>query len=336
VSERHPRLAAVLGFLRRHWLESIAVLSLVGLVVAVNPLRLAGALGRTRPAELALMLPVVLLVYGFRGLGWWVALRHVGVRISPFRSVYLMYAGQALIFMPTGDLARVALVERTGASGRGEGTLAGTIAFQELVYLGLVGLGVLPRVALHPDIAILVVLMTAAHAGIFVLILWERAYRWAVDVVTRIRLFGRFKPKLESLRPAFVEMMRPWNLAGVLVFNALAVGFLYLLFYLALRAVGITSLTFTEATFAYGLAHILSGLSFLPAGVGSQEAIVTGLLATHGVPVSTGAAASLVFRGFNDVVMAVVGALCGLLVRRATSEREARKDELRRPAPDRG
>ncbi len=327
---RHRRLDRGLAFLRRHWLESIAILSLIGLIAAVDPLRLAGVLGRVRPRVLAAMLPVLLAVYGFRGLGWWVALRGVGVRISPFRSVYVMFAGQTLIFMPTGDLARVALVKRTGASGRDEGTIAGTIAFQELVYLGLIGLGVLPRVAVHPDLALLVVLMTAAHAGIFAVIVWKRAYEWAVGVVTRVRPFRRFESRLRSLRPAFLEMMKPWNLAGVLAFNALAVGLLFLLFYLALRAVGVTSVSITEATFTYGLAHILSGLSFLPGGIGSQEVIVTGLLATHGVPTSTGAAASLLFRAFNDVVMAMVGAASGLLVRRAARRRAAR----RRPARD--
>jgi uncharacterized membrane protein YbhN (UPF0104 family) len=320
-----PRwLVAGGSFLRRHWLESVAVVSLLVLVLLVNPMRLAGVLGRVQPTVLALMFPVVLLVYAFRALGWWVALRHIGVRISVYRSVYLMFAGQTLIFMPTGDLARVALVERTGASGRDEGTIAGTIVVQELVYLGLIGLGVLPRLAMQPGIALLVLLMVVAHVGIFVLILWRPAYEWAVGVVTRVRVFRRFRSRLESLRPAFLTVVRPWSLAGVLLWNAVAAGFLYLLFYLALRAVGITQVSFADAAFTYGLAHILSGLSFLPGGVGSQEAIVTGLLASQGVPATAGAATSLVFRGFNDVVMALVGAASGLLVRRARRRREAR------------
>ena len=115
--------------------------------------------------------------------------------------------------------------------------------------------------------------------------------------------------------------MSPWNLAGVLFFNTVSVALMYVLFYLALQAVGVTSLSFPQAAFVYGFAHLLSGLSFLPSGMGSQEAIVTGLLATHGVPASTGAAASLLYRGFNDGLMAVVGAASGILVRQAARER---------------
>lgn len=308
----------------RHWLISLALLSLVALVILVDPLRLAAVLRSVRPDVLALMLPVTLAIYVFRALGWWVALRHVGVRIGVFRSIYVMFAGQTLVFVPTGDLARVALVKQTGASGRDEGTIAGTIAFQELVFLGLLGLGVLPRVAIRPDVALLVVVMTLAHAGVFAVILWRPAYQRAVGVVTRIRPFRRFEPKLQSLRPAFMAMMQPWNLAGVLLCNAVAAVLMFLLFDLALRAVGVTGLPFTDVTFSYGLAHILSGLSFLPGGIGSQEAILVGLLATQGVPTSAGAAAGLLFRGLNDVSMALVGAGAGILVRRAAARNRER------------
>ncbi len=318
------RLRRAAGFGRRHWLEALAAVSLVGLVVAVNPVRVAGVLGHVRPQVLVLMAPVVLGLHTLRGLAWWVSLRHVGVDIGPFRSVYIMYAGQTLIFVPTGDLARVALVRRTGASGRDEGTIAGTIVFQELVYLVLIDMGVLPRVLLHPDVALLFLAMTAAHAAVFVVILWGPAYYGAVRLVTRVRPARRFDPWLRRMRPAFLAMMRPWNVAAALLLNGVAAGLLFTLFYLALQAVGVTTVPFTDATFAYGLGHLLSGLTFLPAGIGSQEAIVTGVLGAAGVAVSAATAAALLNRAFANGLMALVGLASGLLVRRA-ARREARE-----------
>jgi uncharacterized membrane protein YbhN (UPF0104 family) len=309
-----------LRFLRRHWLPGVAVISLLTLILVVNPLHLAAVFRRVDPRILAVMLPVVISVSVMRGLGWWVALRHAGVEISPFRSVYIMITGKALVFVPTGDLARVALIERTGNT-RDEGTVAGTITFQELLFLGLLGLGVLPRIATHPDIATLALLLELGLVGIGVLIAWRRAYEWALHGVERFRVLRRLDRQLKSLRAGFMRMLDPWNFVGVLFFNALAAGLMFVLFWLAVVAVGAGRVGFSETTFTYGLSHILSGMSLMPGGAGSMEAITTALLASKGVTVSAGAAAALLYRGYNDVVMAMMGGAAGLLVRRAESRR---------------
>lgn len=325
--EGHPRIARLLSFLKSHWLESIALLSLLALVLGVNPTKLFSAYGQLNPGLLVLMVPIVVLVYVARGVGWWIALRHLGVRISLVRAVVIMIAGQTLIFMPTGDLARVVLVRRTGASSRDEGTIAGAITFQELLFLGVLGLGAVPRLLMHPEIAGLVALMLLAYAGIMLILLWEPAYRWAVGLVERVRLLKRFDRQLKSLRPAFVQMMRPWNLVGVLACNAVAASLMFLLFYLSVRAVAIQHVDFVQTTFAYAVAHLLSGVSFLPGGVGSMEAIVTGLLAADGAEVSRGAAAAILFRLFNDVLMAVIGVFAGLALKRLASRRRPDDDD---------
>lgn len=264
------------------------------------------------------------------GIGWWVSLRHLGVTVSVFRSVYLMFAGRLLVFVPTGDLARVAMLEETGASGRDAGTIAGSIAFQELTFLGLLGLGVLTRVRASPGIAALAALMVLTHVAVFAILLNRPAYDRAVAAVERLRPLRRFDEPLRHLRPAFVAMMAPGNLAGVVGLNAAAAGLMFALFFLSLRAVGVDHVDFADATFAYGLAHILSGLSFLPGGIGSMEAIVTGVLAAGGVPADRAAAGAILFRAFNDVVTALVGTGAALLVRRESHGRgEALDHEVR-------
>lgn len=320
VADAHPWLAAVLAWLRAHWLESVAVVSLLALIVAVDPSKLVAAYGRVTLLPLLLMLPVVVAVYVLRGVGWWFALRHLGVEIGPVRAVAIMFAGQTMIFMPAGDLARVALVERTGASGRDEGTLAGSIAFQELVFLSLLGLGALGQAFTELRTALLVLLLTAAQVGILVILLVEPVYWWAVGLVERFRLLRRFDPQLRSLRPAFLAMLAPRPLLGVVGCNAAAALGMFVLFWLALRAVDVTGVGLVQAAFVYGLAHILSGVSFLPGGVGSLEVLTVALLASRGVAPPVGAAAAVLFRGCNDVLMALAGVGAGLVLRREGSE----------------
>ena len=320
VAGSHPRLGRALRWLRAHWLESIAVVSLVALIVAVDPAKLIAAYGRVSLPPLVLMLPVVVAVYVLRGVGWWVALRHLGVEIGPLRAVAIMFAGQTMIFMPAGDLARVALVERTGASGRDEGTLAGSIAFQELVFLSLLGLGALGQAFTELRITLLVLLLTAAQVGIFVIVLVGPVYARAVGLVERFRLLRWFDPQLRSLRPAFLAMLAPRPLLGVLGCNAAAALGMFCLFWLALRAVDVTGVGLVQAAFVYGLAHILSGVSFLPGGVGSLEVLTVALLASRGVAPPVGAAAAVLFRGCNDVLMALAGVGAGIVLRREGAE----------------
>jgi uncharacterized membrane protein YbhN (UPF0104 family) len=305
--ERHPRAGRPLWFLREHWVVALSVVSLCLLVLFVNPIRIAGLFLSANRRDLLLMAPCLVAIYVFKGVGWWVTLKQIGSKVSVWRSIYVMFAGRTLIFLPTGDLARVALLKETGERRSKAGAIAGTIAFQELVYTGLVGLGVLPRIADHPELILLVVVMAAAHAGIFLILLWKRFYDWAVGVVERVRLFRRFDDQLRSLRPAFVQMTTPAVLVQVVFWNALAVLTLMLMFYLSILAVTGTRVGPAQTTFAYGLGHILGGLSLLPSGMGAMEAIVAGLLVTQGVPFYAGVAGVILFRAYNDALSALIG-----------------------------
>ncbi|HEX4212692.1 MAG TPA: lysylphosphatidylglycerol synthase transmembrane domain-containing protein [Candidatus Dormibacteraeota bacterium] len=323
--ERRPRVRRGLGFVRRHWLETLAVLFLVGLIVAVGPSHLVEAYRRARWIWIVLMIPVALAIYLFRGIGWWVALRGAGVEIGLGRGVAIMFAGQTMIFMPAGDLARVALVEESGGGGE-EGTVAGTIAFQELLFLALLGLGVLPRAFAVSGVALLVLVMTASHVGVFTLLLWRPAYDWAVAMVERFRLLRRFDRQLRELRPAFVAMFRWRTLLPLALCNVLAALTTYGLFALALEAMGARSVGPINIAFAYGLAHLLSGLSFLPGGIGSMEVVLVAVLARMGVATPVAAATAVLFRVVNDGLMALVGLGVGWTLRRRSRARRVDRD----------
>ncbi|MBJ7607988.1 MAG: flippase-like domain-containing protein [Candidatus Dormibacteraeota bacterium] len=315
-SQRHRTLGAMARLLKHHTMEIIAVLCLLALVLAVNPAALGGVFARTDVALVLLMLPVTIGTYLARSLGWWFTLRRVGVDVDIPHSVAVEFAGQTMVFMPTGDLARIALIKEVTGTPRTSGELTATIAFQELLFMTLMGLGVLPRVARHPDIALLVIAMVLIHLLILTVIIWKPAYDWAIGLVEKVKLLRRFDSQLRSIRPAFVELLHLRVVVPVLLCNALAVFLSYLLFYLALHAVGANQVSFIAAMFVLALSFVISGISLIPGGVGLFEGLLTVLVIANGVPVAAGAAAGLLFRGFNDVLMAGMGAVFLVLIRR--------------------
>ena len=85
---------------------------------------------------------------------------------------------------------------------------------------------------------------------------------------------------------------------------------------MALHAVGQTQVGLIAASFVLALSFVISGISLIPGGVGPFEGLLTVLMIANGVPVAAGAAAGLLFRGFNDILMAGIGAVFLVLIRR--------------------
>lgn len=307
-SQRHRSVAPVARLVRSHWIETVAVVSLIALVVAVNPPTLLHTFSRISWQIAVLMIPVALATYVARAVAWYAALHRIGSLVSLWRTVAIEIAGQVMVFMPLGDLARVAMVRRAGFRRREPGELAGTIAFQELTFMTLLGFGVLPRVATQRDVALLVVIMTLAHAGIFAILLSRRAYDWAVRTVERVRILRRFDKQLRDIRPAFVMLFEPRALIPILISNAVAAALNFLLFWLALRALGQDSISFISAAFVLGLSYIIAGLSFVPGSLGAFEGLATVVMISNGIAPAVGAAVTLLYRGYNDILMAMVGA----------------------------
>lgn len=331
---RHPRIRPFLGFLRRHWAETVAVVSLVALVAAVNPPRLLSVFGHAQLRFALLMLPVVIVMYVLRGLAWWFALRCIGVHIGVLRTLTVEFAGQVMVFLPMGDLARVAMLRGTDDE-RGAGAVTGTVAFQELMFMMLLGFGVLPRVFVNPGVTALVVLMVIAHVGIFTILSWQPAYARARRFAERLRILRRFDRQLRELRPAFVEL---WDLraaAPIVALQAASAFLSFLLFFLALQALGVSHITLLMSTFILSLSYLLAGLSLIPGGLGAFEGLLTILLATNGVSPAAGAAAGLLYRGYNDVLVALIGAPFAIRVRHLSRERKRRRGRRRESRPSR-
>lgn len=320
-------LSLLLRLLRRYWAELFAVASLAALIIGVNPRQLGHVFGEIHWDVALLMVPVVLAVYICRGTAWWYALRGIGEHIPFVRTQVIETAGQVMIILPMGDLARVAMV-RNNDRERGAGSLTATVAIQELLYMLFISFGALPRLASHPDVALAMILTMLAFISVFVILLWRSAYERAVRIVERVRVLRRFDRQLHEIRPAFVELCRPRNLVPIAAFQALAAAMSFILFFLSMRAIGLTSVGLLNAVFVLGVSYTFGAISFLPLGIGAFEGLITVIMLTLGVPAAVGAATGLIYRGYNDVLMALLGAPAILWVRaRQRAERMARRSE---------
>ncbi|MGA7987556.1 MAG: lysylphosphatidylglycerol synthase transmembrane domain-containing protein [Candidatus Dormiibacterota bacterium] len=318
-----PIVRTLLHLLRRFWAELLACAGLVALVIGVNPARLGSVFSHIQWLPAALMIPVVVGVYASHGTAWWFALRAIGEHIGLRETLVIEFAGQAMVFLPLGDLTRVVMV-RAADHEEGVGAITATVALQELTFMFLMSLGALPQLVERPNIALLVIAVIAGFLGVFVILLWEAAYVWAIRLLEVFHFFRRFDSQLRDIRPAFLRMCRPRPLCGIVGCQALAAALSFLLFSLALDALG-ANVSYTAAIFTLGVSFTVSAISFLPLGLGAFEGVLTLILLTYGVPAATGAAAGLLFRGYNDVLMAIVAVPCFLFVRRQQRSGDRRR-----------
>lgn len=307
-------LKPVWHLVRRYWAELFAAISLLALIVGVNPLQLGHVFGRLDWRIALLMVPVVFALYLCRGMAWLVALRAVGEHVGFVQTQVIELAGQVMIVLPMGDLARVAMVRNTDRE-RGVGTLTATVAIQELLFMLFVSFGALPRLAEHPGVALIMILTMLGFLSVFVILLWEAAYERAVRLVEHVKVLRRFDKQLHEIRPAFVRLCMPRNLIPIAFFQAVAALLSFLLFFLAMRSIGLTSISYVDAVFVLGVSYTFAAISFLPLGIGAFEGLLTVILLTLGIPPAVGAATGLIYRGYNDVLMALIGLPALLYVR---------------------
>ena len=106
------------------------------------------------------------------------------------------------------------------------------------------------------------------------------------------RVMAGLASTLVSTRP----LLRPGILAGGFAAGLLAWGFEGAGLGLLSTIYPTVQLPLTSAMGIYGIAVLVGGLSFLPGGLGSTEAVMTGLLATCGYPLSQALLLTLVCR----------------------------------------
>ena len=288
-----------------HWKILLACSALGTLILAVDPLRLLRALERLRPLSLGELMLAVLAFYFFKAMGWRSALVALGIPASRRRTVLATFGAQTASLLPLGSLSRVVLL---GDSREIDyGAVTASIAFQELLLLILMALASIPGMIRFPQAGVIAGAMLLATMAAFATLLWRPLYDRAVDLVGKVPYLGRFEGEIRNLPIGFRRLLQLKVAIRLVAWNAISLACAFGLFFVALRAIGVTQVTFARSALVFSVSYMLGALSLLPGGLGAYEATMTGFLVLMGIAAPLGAAAALVYRGFNDGFMALVG-----------------------------
>lgn len=278
-------------------LIALVIIGLIGLALATGWEETVAAMASLRMSEVAILLGLSLVNYGFRGMRWHLFAQKLGLDTSLVQNMRHFVAGFAMSVTPgrVGELVRMRWLRReTGWS------------FERTAPLVLVD-----RAADLAAMAILLALAVALSAtgikggtpvAIFALFAAFIATRPRLlsatagvgHVMTRrrfSRFFARVRHAALSLR-AFTGSTT-LMIAGFLgVLGWMAEGYA---FFLLLDWLGADT-TFWVAMGIFIFATLAGGLTGAPGGLGGAEAAMLALLVLDGVPIAIAAPATLVIR----------------------------------------
>jgi uncharacterized membrane protein YbhN (UPF0104 family) len=215
--------------------------------------------------------------------------------------------------LPLGDLTRALFASE--ATGAPFGAAAAAVTVQELTFTSLLVLSATPALMGIPGGWLISAVVLGGVAGTLLILLVPAIYRPIRGVLGVLPVVRRAAGQVDTLRRESVVLLtRPVAMAsGVidLARVALAAGALQLL----LRAMNIQR-GWWLAVLVVAVAYVGGALSFLPGGIGANEASMIGVLVGFGVPVGQAAAVALLERLLLTGVPSVVGLLAYAAVHR--------------------
>jgi uncharacterized protein (TIRG00374 family) len=242
---------------------------------------------------IALLLSLV--NYGLRFVRWQVYLGQLGHRIHWLPSLRIYLSGFALTTTPgkAGEVFRGVLLKQRGVPY--PKTLAAFISERlsdliAIVLLTLVGLSEYPEakgMVIAGLIGIAIVLLSISSRTIL-----DKTYSWVnMHVGKCYKLMSHVLEFLSAARGCHAPRLIIFSTAiSLIAWGAEALAFYWVLQWLE------ADISFSFAVFIYALSMLVGGLSFLPGGLGSSEAVMISLLVLKGMAMPTAIAATVFIR----------------------------------------
>ncbi|HAW11916.1 MAG: lysylphosphatidylglycerol synthase transmembrane domain-containing protein [Candidatus Dormibacteria bacterium] len=292
----------------------VGLATVLGLLMVVQPSRVLVALRGTDLRLVGAAALVTVAFYTVQGVRWHLLLRAAGVRLRLHESVLINLAGQTVTaVLPLGDLTRALFASE--ATGAPFGAAAAAVTVQELTFTSLLVLSATPALMGIPGGWLITTVVLGGVAGTLLILLVPAIYRPIRALLGVIPVVRQAAVQVDTLRRESVVLLtRPVAMAsGVidLARVALAAGALQLL----LHAMNIQR-GWWLAVLVVAVAYVGGALSFLPGGIGANEASVIGVLIGFGVPVGQAAAVALLERLLLTGVPSVVGLLAYAAIHR--------------------
>jgi len=300
------RLRRLFNTLLVHWTVFLGLIALTLLLLAVNPAKVGTALGHADGRVLSLMLLCVLAIYLTRGVAWWIEIRALGVAMTLREAIRNLYVSQAMVYLPGGDMWRVPIVKERFEDVEA-GSIVGAVVFDDLVYYLALSMLMIVAVGKFTARDALLALIFVPQLMILGILLWRRFYIWLSHAVTGFGFMRRLRSTVDDIGTTFRQLFRRNVLFKVGLVDVVSGALSTLLYGLALTAVHVNNVSVGQIAVTYIFGQVAAGLTVIPGALGAYEALMTGLFVLNGVPAATATAAALLYRIFNDVIMAVVG-----------------------------
>jgi glycosyltransferase 2 family protein len=293
---------------------TLAAAAYVGASLALDSRQIAASIGRLGWLGCGAVLALSLLNYGLRFERWRMILAQLGHRVPAVRHLLYYLSGFAFTVSPAkaGEAVRSLYLRDHGVSYAE--SVAALFAERSLDVLAMVVLATLVIVSRLSYLPVVIAVLLAM-AGCLLLVsrksLPQRLGVWAEGLQRPIakRLARAALVLLESAR----ALLRPRLLLLGAAIGIISWGGEGLGLYLLCRSLHVQVAPLT-AIGIYGLAVLAGGVAFfLPAGIGSMEAVMTALLTAQGASVGAALTITLLCRVATlwfAVVIGVVAAAC--------------------------
>ena len=292
----------------------VGLAGFAGLLLVIQPSRVLASLHGTDLGLVGAAMLLTVAFYALQGVRWHFLLRAAGVRLHLHESVLINLAGQTVTaVIPLGDLTRALFA--TQATGVPFGATAATVTVQDLTFTSLLVLAATPALLGIPGGWLVSAIVLGGIAATLLILVVPGVYRPIRRLLGAVPLLRESVEQVDTLRRESVVLLtRPLALASGIIDLArvaLAAGALELL----LRAMNIQR-GYWVALLVVAVAYVGGALSFLPGGIGANEASLIGVLVGFGVPAGQAAAVALLERLLLTGVPSVIGVLAYVAIHR--------------------
>lgn len=292
----------------------VGLATVLGLLMVIQPSQVVRAASGVDLRLVGAAMLVTAAYYVIQGFRWHILLREAGIRLKLHESTLINLAGQTVTaVLPLGDLTRALFVsEATGASF---GAAAATVTVQELTFTALLILGATPALLGIPGGWLLTTVVLGGVVGVLLILTVPAVYAPVRAGIVHLPGVRRGAGQIDTLRSQTTSLLtRPLAmLSGVI--DLLRVGLAALALALILRAMNV-QIGWWPVVLTVAVAYLGGALSFLPGGIGANEATVIGVLTGFGVAPAQAAAAALLERIALTGVPSVIGLLAYLAIHR--------------------
>lgn len=286
---------------------------LVTLGMAVGPVVVAEEIRGFRVLLVPMIAALVVAYYVVQGVRWYPLLRSAGVGLRLRDCVGLNLAGQATSLLPLGELARALFVSRFAQTSLP--AAVATVAVQELQYALAVLLLALPASTVVPGATGGLIVAAIAAALALAVLGVRRVFAAVRKVLVRIAVLRRGIPALDRLQASAAMLLRRPDTA---LWSMLSIAGAILgitAFWLVVEGLAPGAVSWQQAAFVYGAAHVVAGVSLVPGGLGVYEVGGAGLLTVLGVEAGSATAAVLLGRAAQQGIGTTTGAVMYLCYR---------------------